>query len=63
MCLFQKNNHMTGRKSLAYKNELLNNYYNYVQKLKRNSSECLKNVTYIPKSYRLYLKDECLDFF
>ncbi|CAK56620.1 unnamed protein product (macronuclear) [Paramecium tetraurelia] len=63
MCLFQKHNHMRGRQQLAYKNELLNNYYLYVDKLKTMPEFCSTNVTYIPKSYRLWLKDECSAFF
>ncbi|CAD8096417.1 unnamed protein product [Paramecium primaurelia] len=63
MCLFQKHNHMRGRQQLAYKNELLNNYYQYVDKLKTMPEICSQNVTYIPKSYRLWLKDECIAFF
>ncbi|CAD8120836.1 unnamed protein product [Paramecium sonneborni] len=63
MCLFQKHNHMRGRQQLAYKNELLNNYYLYVDKLKTMPPVCSQNVTYIPKSYRLWLKDECQSFF
>ncbi|CAD8106689.1 unnamed protein product [Paramecium sonneborni] len=63
MCLFQKHNHMRARQQLAYKNELLNNYHAYVDKLKTMPEFCLQNVTFIPKSYRLWLKDECQAFF
>ncbi|KAM3127735.1 hypothetical protein pb186bvf_020167 [Paramecium bursaria] len=65
MCLFWKNNHMQQRHSLSHKDNLQNNYYNYLQKLRQNNldPECLLNATYIPRSYRLFQKDECIDFF
>ncbi|CAD8170403.1 unnamed protein product [Paramecium octaurelia] len=65
LCLFQKYNHMPQRASLSHKNRLMTNQMNYLRSLRQNGLDavCIANATFLPKTYRLFNENECLQFF
>ncbi|CAD8090559.1 unnamed protein product [Paramecium sonneborni] len=65
LCLFQNYNHLPQRASLSHKNRLMTNQMNYLRILYQNhaDADCIKNATYLPKTYRLFNEQECQKFF
>ncbi|CAD8093785.1 unnamed protein product [Paramecium primaurelia] len=65
LCLFQNYNHLPQRSSLSHKNKLMTNQMNYLRVLRQNGvdADCIANATYLPKTYRLFNENECLQFF
>ncbi|CAD8188739.1 unnamed protein product [Paramecium pentaurelia] len=65
LCLFQNYNHLPQRSSLSHKNRLMTNQMNYLRVLRQNGvdADCIANATYLPKTYRLFNENECLQFF
>ncbi|CAK79159.1 unnamed protein product (macronuclear) [Paramecium tetraurelia] len=56
---------MPQRASLSHKNRLMTNQMNYLRSLRQNGVDavCIANATYLPKTYRLFNENECLQFF
>ncbi|CAD8046757.1 unnamed protein product [Paramecium sonneborni] len=65
LCLFQKYNHLPSRHVLSHKDNLMNNQYKYIDSLRDKGidQECINNATFIPKTYRLFQKQDCKEFF
>ncbi|CAK72571.1 unnamed protein product (macronuclear) [Paramecium tetraurelia] len=65
LCLFQKYNHLPSRHVLSHKDNLMNNQYKYIDSLREKGvdQECIQNATFIPKTYRLFQKQDCKEFF
>ncbi|CAD8046401.1 unnamed protein product [Paramecium sonneborni] len=65
LCLFQKYNHLTSRHVLSHKNNLMNNQYQYLDDIRKRGldQDCINNATFIPKTYRLFNKQDCQEFF
>ncbi|CAD8138308.1 unnamed protein product [Paramecium pentaurelia] len=65
LCLFQKYNHLPSRHVLSHKDNLMNNQYKYIDSLREKGvdQECINNATFIPKTYRLFQKQDCKEFF
>ncbi|CAD8142537.1 unnamed protein product [Paramecium octaurelia] len=65
LCLFQKYNHLITRHVLSHKDNLMNNQYLYLDSLKKSGvdQDCINNATFIPKTYRLFNKQDCEEFF
>ncbi|CAD8138108.1 unnamed protein product [Paramecium pentaurelia] len=65
LCLFQKYNHLITRHVLSHKDNLMNNQYQYLDTLRKNGvdQDCINNATFIPKTYRLFNKLDCEEFF
>ena len=63
-CVFQSSNHVPGKWAMTGKDLVIDNYRRY-QKQRNflDREKCHQTMTFMPPSYRLYDREECLAFF
>ena len=62
MCATQMYNHIPGHGALARKNSIADNIISYAKKY-ANNPKCFDKNQFFPTTYRLYDREECLEFF
>ncbi|CAK80036.1 unnamed protein product (macronuclear) [Paramecium tetraurelia] len=64
-CIFQKYFHVPGQEEIALKSNQSTHFHNYIDNLKQEnkSTTCIKDASYEKPTFRMWLKEECENFF